>query len=264
MNFIENDDIVNFKNYIVNNEVDDEINVFVKEIKTLNRSKEFLRACLLKYNNDLDCAIGILASLFDFKHENLIYICKVFEDECTPLSIIKSIILNTNGLCLGLIITRIKNSIDSKLFPSNFYEILYNISIENNCDSIYVVCLGNYLTVPKPSYIINDISDNTSNGDTDNYRRYGPINNKCYMLTCNCEEEDNEEEWFNGTCCNCQRKIENKEYAVRFPLRDGCWIGCYCSFNCLKKNSPEDYNEEDEIKIKFIEDVLNKIGIFKN
>jgi len=41
-------------------------------------------------------------------------------------------------------------------------------------------------------------------------------------------------EWFTGECKHCQRTIPYKHYAIRMPMVQGGWYGCYCSFECLR------------------------------
>lgn len=41
-------------------------------------------------------------------------------------------------------------------------------------------------------------------------------------------------EWFTGECKHCRRSIRHKHYALRMPMVQGGWYGCYCSFECLR------------------------------
>jgi hypothetical protein len=81
----------------------------------------------------------------------------------------------------------------------------------------------------------------------------------CRMMTCyeneNIDSETGEPiyenvikgnhfkdlEWFTGQCNNwdCNKKIEKKHYAVRMPIETGGWMGCYCSFKCVKGDIEE-------------------------
>lgn len=74
-------------------------------------------------------------------------------------------------------------------------------------------------------------------------------NGGCRMLTCNCfsskDEDENEyekdyenlyEDWFRGACDFCHRRILNRSHSVRKPLEYGGWIGCYCSWKCIKEH----------------------------
>lgn len=69
----------------------------------------------------------------------------------------------------------------------------------------------------------------------------------CRMFLCVClENVDNEfgtdpkppatVEWFRGSCDKCHGKIEHKHYAVRKPIFLGGWLGCYCSWDCIRKD----------------------------
>lgn len=40
--------------------------------------------------------------------------------------------------------------------------------------------------------------------------------------------------WFTGVCDQCRIRIEKECYAVRMPIETGGFIGCYCSFECLR------------------------------
>lgn len=106
-------------------------------------------------------------------------------------------------------------------------------------------------------------------------RLWGPVNaipnrncynNKngigpCRMLNCECKEEENET-WFTGCCNECNSKIRNISYAVRFPLEKGGWLGCYCSFECIRKSPPVGINENIDIIMTSVIDTLQKDGIF--
>lgn len=83
----------------------------------------------------------------------------------------------------------------------------------------------------------------------------------CRMLQCECKEEESES-WFNGTCNVCGSKIRNKSYAVRFPLEEGGWFGCYCSFRCMTDKPPIKITNDTDILINYTKDVLKTDGIF--
>ena len=93
--------------------------------------------------------------------------------------------------------------------------------------------------------------------DTPIFREYGPVNTVyrheylenthecamgCRMFTCN-EFEDNDTDifdenyyqvdWFKKRCDNCKKIIPFRHYALREPLIQGGWRGCYC-FDCFK------------------------------
>ena len=71
--------------------------------------------------------------------------------------------------------------------------------------------------------------------------REGP----CRMLECLCLELDEDapydftlEEWFTGKCDNfdCSKKIRDRSHAVRIPIEQGGWKGCFCCFECMDKS----------------------------
>lgn len=99
------------------------------------------------------------------------------------------------------------------------------------------------------------------------FKEYGPVNSSyscslvidknheclkyggCRMLLCNeYPEKDIFGEqidltaktvivtnWFKNKCNECNKKIRQKNHALRLPLYYGGWQGCYCSFECLEK-----------------------------
>lgn len=64
---------------------------------------------------------------------------------------------------------------------------------------------------------------------------------RMYMCTCTTDGDNNEDppmltdEWFRGSCQECQKKILSSCDAVRFPGLNGLWYGCYCSWTCSQK-----------------------------
>lgn len=80
---------------------------------------------------------------------------------------------------------------------------------------------------------------------SDNYNhpclKYGG----CPMHGCNHEPDLSEgqipdfnapvPDYFTGVCDNCLRQIPYRIWAVREPLLEGSWSGCYCSFNCIEE-----------------------------
>ena len=73
--------------------------------------------------------------------------------------------------------------------------------------------------------------------------------------------EDNiDEDWFIGICQRCLKKIPYDYYAVREPILDGGWQGCYCSWDCVK----DDTLEESPFLFRMIDnfkDQMKHIGI---
>ena len=81
----------------------------------------------------------------------------------------------------------------------------------------------------------------------------GVIDGGCRMLTCSCQILDTEDDsyqstnpndWFQGYCHECSQIISNISYAIRYPIIDQGWVGCYCSLECSKKG---DIKPEDEV-----------------
>lgn len=99
-------------------------------------------------------------------------------------------------------------------------------------------------------------------------------NGPCRMLTCLCKEDEDDHEddlseevlsypwslWFKGNCEICKRKIQKFRHAVRLPLPDGGFIGCFCSFDCVL-NSERVVTEYDECRVQEIERLVTESGI---
>lgn len=131
--------------------------------------------------------------------------------------------------------------------------------------------------------------------DSEIFHRYGPVNTReiddyddidydndvclkfggCRMFTC-CEFESNKFkneyddnydddndyfiDWYTEECEVCEKKIIKRHYALRLPLEDGGWKGCYCSFECLRLNIQ---NKDTLNRIKTLEDQINNINIYE-
>lgn len=65
----------------------------------------------------------------------------------------------------------------------------------------------------------------------------------CRMFTCSVfdynEDTGFTEYWFTGSCFQCLRKIRYYWHAVRQPRQMGGWIGCYCSWMCVRNRIRE-------------------------
>jgi hypothetical protein len=152
---------------------------------------------------------------------------------------------------------------------------------EDNTSDMRDEIIQNFCTLGK-----NKVSNEKSN---DMFRRYGPENailgfsclgcpqgkeGPCRMFYCVCREFDDEEidnefldeeidssAWFSGECDVCEAKIQKLQYAVRFPVDGGGWLGCYCSFGCLRKTNVRPIYESDDFRIRDIQESLNTFGI---
>jgi hypothetical protein len=98
------------------------------------------------------------------------------------------------------------------------------------------------------------------------------IKGPCRMFYCVCRQDSeyddtsytNEitpQEWFVGSCEECGIGIEKFRYALRFPVKDGGWIGCFCGFECMKKSNIRPMDREAEIRIKEIKEFIQKIKV---
>jgi len=81
----------------------------------------------------------------------------------------------------------------------------------------------------------------------------------CRMLVCHEWENISDDgepltddytliEWFTGGCQVCGRQIRHKHHALRMPMNKGGWLGCYCSFGCLRN----DIKDSDDIRLEYI------------
>jgi hypothetical protein len=107
----------------------------------------------------------------------------------------------------------------------------------------------------------------------------------CRMMTCyelenfgddgHLKEEDVEDtgnysrlEWFTFKCDSCNKKIEQKHHAVRIPVTDGGWMGCYCSWQCVRDDisgpevPPSDRDKVMEAMVDIYEGQCSDVGIF--
>lgn len=78
------------------------------------------------------------------------------------------------------------------------------------------------------------------------------------------------DDWFTGYCLQCSKRIRAYHYAVREPIIQGGWRGCYCSWDCIREfvrldteQDPDTYNMYviQMALIKEMEDNINEIGI---
>ena len=64
----------------------------------------------------------------------------------------------------------------------------------------------------------------------------------CRMLECRCRQTDvyhmqnfEHQDGFDGRCEQCLYQIRDRSHALRIPVEEGGWMGCYCSFKCLEE-----------------------------
>jgi hypothetical protein len=58
-------------------------------------------------------------------------------------------------------------------------------------------------------------------------------------------------DWFVGYCQECDFRIRRRWHAVRTPNESGGWIGCFCSWSCVKGNlsSPSSFDEKIDLSL---------------
>ena len=67
------------------------------------------------------------------------------------------------------------------------------------------------------------------------------------------------EDWFTGSCGSCSQRIRYKHYAVRQPVLNGGWTGCFCSWDCVQgfvESTIYPYREEGDEPEEQKENVL--------
>lgn len=92
-------------------------------------------------------------------------------------------------------------------------------------------------------------------------------NGGCRMFTCAYfdfnEDSGYIDDWFIGSCQQCLKRIRMRWHAVRRPRQTGGWLGCFCSFKCMR----DEMKEEGEVDVLLnylvdaFEDRINHIGI---
>jgi hypothetical protein len=72
------------------------------------------------------------------------------------------------------------------------------------------------------------------------------------MFLCNIYDYDEEENciqpWFTGACEHCHKRIRYYWHSVREPKVGGGWAGCYCSFDCVRKDISDENEDADIIE----------------
>lgn len=81
------------------------------------------------------------------------------------------------------------------------------------------------------------------------------------------DDTDQVKEWFSGFCNNCHFRIRRKVHSLRIPMPTGGWLGCYCSFKCLREGLKNFEYESKEmlqivhVMVNILEDEIMTIGI---
>lgn len=100
---------------------------------------------------------------------------------------------------------------------------------------------------PVNAYIDTDFTELTNDQEEpDESKIYGGAR---MFLDTRMEYDENDEiqldDWFTGACLECHNRIKYKHYAVRRPLLKGGWIGCFCSWDCVRKYAEDNFLMEN-------------------
>lgn len=90
---------------------------------------------------------------------------------------------------------------------------------------------------------------------------------RCRMLECKCDFLKSKPEidldsvdWFDNHCKNCLATIRDRSHAIRYPLKNGSWRGCYCSLECMAERYKE--KKRSFAKINNLKTFLSTVGIY--
>jgi hypothetical protein len=81
------------------------------------------------------------------------------------------------------------------------------------------------------------------------------------------DDTDQIKDWFSGFCNNCHLRIRRRVHSLRIPMPSGGWLGCYCSFKCLREGVKNLEYESKEFllivhaMVDILEDEIMTIGI---
>nr|QBK84656.1 MAG: hypothetical protein LCDPAC01_01370 [Pithovirus LCDPAC01] len=84
------------------------------------------------------------------------------------------------------------------------------------------------------------------------------------------DQGENMNDWYTGKCEECENNIRSRRYAVRDPLLQGGWRGCFCSWECVedrvrrfmnKEGVDIDRSDKHIERIRRIEKEMDKIGL---
>jgi hypothetical protein len=128
-----------------------------------------------------------------------------------------------------------------------------------------------------PVMLSNQRLDETYN--INYFKVYGPVNITltqdlsgddicsilgCRMLTCHEYHENTEDidktKWFTGACDYCFNQIPYKHWAVRRPLVTGGFLGCYCTWDCIRADTKSSQKGVQKL-INIFEQQMISIGI---
>ena len=138
-------------------------------------------------------------------------------------------------------------------------------------------------TRPEKIKLLRPIMENQAQvilgGDAALFRVFGPANplvnqdltlpgksslyGGCRMFLCDIfdynEEFEYVEDWFTGVCDSCHLRIRQRWHALRKPRSHGGWVGCFCSWKCVKDSMLEYEEEPDMVTRELINIFSSKI-----
>jgi hypothetical protein len=175
----------------------------------------------------------------------------------------------------------LKQAYDTVTSNFSLYDSNKNLINDDTLSSLITIAIGQS---NNKKMIVDDI-------EIDPDRIFGPLNpiigvecisgikGGCRMLSCCCrniDQEDDEEidyddynptSWFSennngGNCDGCNFKIKDASYAIRYPVKNGGFIGCFCSTQCIEKKPPRDFDDDANMRLNIMTNTLSEKNIY--
>jgi hypothetical protein len=227
----------------------------------------------------------------DVEYTFIRYVGSIFVNEEYCKHIMKNINFSIDDLLIRLEEVEIESPIIVvadrliSLFPGTIdFEPIINL-LKNDTYKNYLK-MKNPKIAPKPDYVsllIHEGKDLLEDNIFDTFeeheeiisRIWGPKNKikeldcigkegkDCRMFYCLCRETDEYDieatDWFTGKCLQCFSIISNISFAVRLPLENGGFKGCYCCLECIENGNL--LNEKERENLQKLKDSLEKFGV---
>lgn len=147
---------------------------------------------------------------------------------------------------------------ESLMIPDLYFKVQTDVDIEKNIQN-YIKNMDEFTRIIL--YEKYQINRSVPNDEVKNFRLFGPRapidissmkngQDRMFLCTLFTDEEDDinmefpiKPDWFTHSCDFCNNKIRTRWHAVRMPRIGGGWLGCYCSWKCIRQdldvNNPE-------------------------